>query len=135
LLATLRQPRECGEASRDVWGLTVNDQNDSAEQLTNVSTDLTALADAKARVRIDTTERDTDTVGFVLGQYRSRAGLTERELAAWLGIDLPVLADLAEEIRPEKRRILAGYSEIGLDQLAEVYGADRAQLLEAFDRG
>jgi hypothetical protein len=108
--------------------------DDRADQLVNVSTDLTALADARARVHIDATEGDTDTVGFVLGQYRTQAGLTERELADWLGIDLPVLAELAEEIRPEKRRLLAGYSEIGLDQLAEVYGADRARLLEAFDR-
>jgi hypothetical protein len=109
--------------------------DDSTDQLHNVSTDLTALADARARVRIDATEGDTDTVGFVLSQYRTHAGLTERELADWLRIDLPVLADLAEEIRPEKRRLLAGYSEIGLDQLAEVYGADRARLLEAFEQG
>jgi hypothetical protein len=92
-------------------------------------------ADARARVRIDAAERDTDTVGFMVGQYRAQTGLTERALADWLGIDLPVLADLAEEIRPEKRRLLAGYSEIGLDQLAEMYGADRERLLEAFDRG
>ena len=113
----------------------MTDQHDIAEPLANVSTDLTALADAKARVRIDAAERDTDTVGYVLGRYRAQAGLTERELAAWLGIDLPVLADLAEEIRPEKRRLLAGHAEMGLEQLAELYGADRARLSEAFDRG
>ena len=59
----------------------MTDQHDSAEQLANVSADLTALADARARVRIDAAERDTDTVGFVLGRYRAQAGLTERELA------------------------------------------------------
>jgi len=59
----------------------MTDQHDSAGQLANVSTDLTALADARARVRIDTAEHDTDTVGFLLGQYRTQAGLTEGELA------------------------------------------------------
>jgi len=113
----------------------MDDQHDSTEPLANISADLTTLADARARVRIDATEGDTDTVGFVLGQYRTQAGLAERELADWLGINLPVLADLAEEIRPEKRQLLAGYSEIGLDQLADVYGADRERLLEAFERG
>ena len=103
--------------------------------LANVSTDLTTLADARARVRIDAAERDPDTVGSVLGRYRARGGLTERELAAWLGIDLPVLADLAEELRP----MLAGpdgavLQELGLDQLAELYGADRERLYEAFNR-
>jgi len=48
----------------------VTNQNDIAEQLANVSTDLTALADARARVRIDAAERDTDTVGSVLSRYR-----------------------------------------------------------------
>ena len=94
-------------------------------KLTNVSTDLTALANARARVRIDAAEHDTDTVGFTLGRYRTQAGLTEQELADWLGIDLPVLADLAEEVRPEKRQLLTGHPEIGLDQLAELYGAPR----------
>jgi hypothetical protein len=108
----------------------MTDQHDSTEQLTNVSTDLTALADARARVRIDAAERDPDTVGGVLAQYRAQAGLTEQDLATWLGIDLPVLADLTEEIRPP----LDG-QDLGLDQLAEVYGADRARLLEVFDRG
>ena len=103
--------------------------------LTPVSTALTALADAKARVRIDAAERAADTVGYVLGQYRSHAGMTERELADWLGINLAVLADLAEEVRPEKRRRLTGYSGTDLDQLAELYGVDPARLLEAFDRG
>jgi hypothetical protein len=130
----LRHACQQSQADGAAEGVTVNDQNDGAEQLTNVSTNLTALADARARVRIDATERDTDTVGFVLGQYRTQAGLAERELADWLGIDLPALADLAEEIRPEKRQLLAGYSEIGLDQLAEVYGADLARLLEAFEQ-
>ena len=59
----------------------MTDHHDDAEQLANVSTDLTALADARARVRIDAAEHDTDTVGFVLGRYRARAGLTEQELA------------------------------------------------------
>jgi hypothetical protein len=112
----------------------MTDQDDSAEQLTNVSTDLTALADAKARVRIDAAEHDTDTVDFVLGLYRAQAGLTEQGLAEWLGVNLPVLADLAEEVRPEKRQLLAGHSEMGLAQLAELYGVDRARLLDAFEQ-
>ena len=101
-----------------------------SDQLANVSTDLTALTDARARVRIDAAERDAATVGCVLAQYRAQASLTEQALADWLGIDLPVLADLAEEIRPP----LDG-QDLGLDQLAEVYGADRTRLLEAFDQG
>jgi hypothetical protein len=112
----------------------MNNQHDSAEQLANVSTALTALADAKARVRIDAAERDTNTVGFVLGQYRAHAGLTEQELTNWLGIDLATLAELAEEPQP----MLIGpdgaiLQEMGLDQLAEVYGADRERLLEVFE--
>jgi hypothetical protein len=113
----------------------MNDQHDVADQLVNVSTDLTALADARARVRIDAAERDTDTVGSTLGRYRAQAGLTERELANWLGIGLPVLADLAEELQPmtvsPDGTIL---QEMGLEQLAEVYGADRERLLEVFER-
>ena len=71
----------------------------------------------------------------MLGQYRTHAGLTEQELADWLGVTLPVLADLAEEIRPEKRRLLTSSSRIGLNQLAELYGADCERLLEAFEQG
>jgi hypothetical protein len=114
----------------------VTEQHDNIDQLANVSTNLTTLADAKARVRIDAAERDPDTVGFALGQYRAQAGLTERELADWLGIDLATLAELAEEPQPmladPNSAIL---QEIGLEQIAELYGADRARLLEAFDRG
>jgi len=72
----------------------------------------------------------------VLERYRTQASLTERELADWLGIDLAVLADLTEEPQPllisQDGAIL---QEMGLDQLAEVYGTDRTRLLEAFDRG
>ena len=114
----------------------MDDRHAIPDELANVSTDLTALADARARVRIDAAERDTDTVGYVLGRYRARAGLTERELADWLGIDPTVLADLAEEPRPMAAdpdgAIL---QEMGLEQFAEIYGADRARLLEAFNRG
>jgi hypothetical protein len=42
---------------------------------------------------------------------------------------------LAEEIRPQVVGPDGVAQETGLDQLAEVYGADRARLLEAFDRG
>jgi hypothetical protein len=108
----------------------MDDQHDTAEPLANVSADLTAVADARARVRIDAAERSPDTVGSVLGRYRTQAGLTEQELANRLGINLPVLADLAEEIRPP----LAG-QDLGLDQLAELYGVDRERLLEAFKQG
>ena len=113
----------------------MTDPHDSAEQLANVSADLTALADARARVRIDAAEHDTDTIGFVLGRYRTHVGLTERELAGCLGIDLPVLADLAEEIQPLVIGPDGVAQEMGLDQLAEAYGADRERLLEAFERG
>ena len=113
----------------------MTNQHDSVDQLANVSTDLTALTDARARVRIDAAERNPNTVGYMLGRYRTQAGLTERELADRLEIDLPVLADLVEEIRPEKRRLLTGYPGIGLDQRAELYGADRVRLLEAFEQG
>src|SRR4051812_45557037 len=114
----------------------MDDHHDEADQLANVSTDLTALADAKARVRIDAAERDLDTVGFVLGRYRAQAGLTERELADWLGIDLATLAELAEEPQP----LLIGQDgailqEMGLEQIAELYGADRVRLLEVFNQG
>jgi hypothetical protein len=95
----------------------------------NVSATLTALADAKARVRIDAAERDPDTVGHLLGSYRARAGMTEQELADRLGISLPLLADLAEEPRPG-----IGCQEISLDQLADLYQADGNRLLEAFER-
>jgi hypothetical protein len=100
-----------------------------SDQHANVSADLTAVADARARVRLDAAERDADTVGYVLARYRAQAGLTEQELATWLGIDLPVLADLAEEIRPG-----TDGQDLGFDQLAEVYGADRARLLEVFEQ-
>jgi hypothetical protein len=112
----------------------MNDQS-QPDDLANVSTDLSTLRDARARVRIDAAARNADTVGSMLHRYRVRAGLTEHELATWLGIDVPILADLAEEIRPEQRYALAGHAEMGLDQLAEVYGADRARLLEAFEQG
>ena len=64
----------------------MTDPHDSAEQLANVSADLTTLADAQACVRIDAAERSTETVGSVLGRYRALTGLTERQLAEWLGI-------------------------------------------------
>jgi hypothetical protein len=110
-------------------------QHDPAEPIANVSTSLSTLANAKARVRIDKAERNADTVGFVLLAYRAQAGLTEQELADWLGISLPVLAALAEEIRPEQRLPMPGQQEMGLDQLAELYGADRDRLLEAYREG
>ena len=55
-------------------------------------------------------------------------------MADWLGIDLATLAELAEEPQP----MLVGpddtmLQEMGLEQLAELYGADRARLLEAFN--
>lgn len=114
----------------------MTDQHDGAEPLANVSTDLTALADARARVRIDAAERDTNTVGSVLGRYRAQAGVTERELANWLGIGLPVLAELTEELRP----LVVGadgtiLQEMGLEQLAELYGVNPARLIEAFEQG
>ncbi len=113
----------------------MTDQHGSAEPLANVSADLTALADTRARVRIDAAERLPDTVGSVLGRYRGRAGLTEQELADRLRIDLPVLADLAEEVRPERRRLLAGHAEISLDQPAELFVVNPARLLAAFEQG
>jgi transcriptional regulator with XRE-family HTH domain len=100
------------------------------EDPANGSTTLTALADAKARVRIDAAERDPDTVGHLLAAYRTREGLTEQELAARLGISLLSLAGLAEELRPG-----VGVKEMGLEALADLYQANHARLLEAFDLG
>lgn len=107
----------------------MTDQHD-AESLANLSADLTAIIDARAQVRIDAAERDPNTVGFALGRYRVRAGLTEQELADWLGITLPILADLAIEMQP-----LVGGQAMGVEQIAEVYGADRERLKEGFERG
>lgn len=87
------------------------------------------------RIRINAAARNPGTVGSILHQYRTQTSLTEQELADWLGVDLPILADLAEEIRPERRPVLTGHEEMGLDQLAELYGADRQRLLEAFEHG
>src|SRR5688572_14278086 len=97
-----------------------------SDDLANVTPHLTALANAKARVRIDAASRDADMVGSVLATHRKQAGLTEQGLADWLGLDLPSLADLAEELRPG----ISG-QEMGLDKLAELYGAVRERLLEA----
>jgi hypothetical protein len=112
----------------------VNAQNDD-HQLANLSEDLTSLHNARARVRIGAAEREDDTVGSVLRRYRNQAGLTEQELATWLGIAPPVLADLAEELRPmavdEDGDVI---QDMGLDQLADMYGADRTRLLEAFSQ-
>jgi len=102
--------------------------NQVPDDLANVTTNLTSLANAKARVRIDATSGDADTLGSVLAIYRKQAGLNEQGLADWLGLDLPSIADLAEELRPG-----VGGQEMGLDQLAELYGADRARLLEVFE--
>jgi hypothetical protein len=110
--------------------------DEEREQLANVSADLTALPDARVRVRIDAAERDPNTVGAVLAQHRARAGLTERELADWLEVDLATLAELAEEPQP----MVTGpdgaiLQEMGLEQLAEVYGAHRERLFAAFEQG
>jgi len=96
--------------------------------LANVSTHLTALADAKARVQLDATTQDADTVGSVLAAYRSQTDLTWQQLADWLEIDLPSLADLAGELQPG-----LGGQEMGIDQMAELYGTDRLLLLKAFE--
>jgi hypothetical protein len=95
----------------------------------NVSATLTALDDARAWVRIDTAERNPDTVGHLLAAYRRREDLTEQDLAAHLGISLLSLADLAEELRPGTES-----QEMGLEQLADLYQADGERLLEAFER-
>ena len=97
---------------------------------TNVSANLTTLDDARARVRIDMAERDADTMGHLLAAYRGRYGLTEQELALQLGISLPTLAGLAEELRPGTEG-----QDMGLEQLADLYQADGGRLLEAFARG
>jgi len=107
----------------------------SAEQLANVSTNLTALADARARVRIDATERDTDTVGFVLGQYRTQAGLAERELADWLGIEPDDLVRLAVDRRPAAARADLTYDRAQIRALAIAYGAHPDRLLVTFEQG
>ena len=70
------------------------------DDLANVSTNLTALANARARVQIDAAATDADTVGWVLAAHRAGAGVTVEALADWLGLDLPSLADLAQELRP-----------------------------------
>ena len=108
----------------------MNDSTRIDGDLANVSPNLTALEDARARVRIDGAERDRNTVGYRLGAYRRREGLTEQELADRLGIDLPSLAALSEERQPG-----TDDQEMGLDQLADLYNADRLLLLEAFERG
>lgn len=100
------------------------------DDLANVSSNLTTLANARARVRIDAAATASDTVGSALAAYRTRAGVTVEALADWLGLDLPSLADLAQELRPG-----IGGQEMGIDQFAELYGADRVRLLEVFDQG
>jgi hypothetical protein len=107
----------------------VNDPAQNTDQ-SNVSASLTALDDARARVRIDAAEHDHDTVGHLLATYRKREGLTEQALAARLGIGLLSLAGLAEELRPG-----VDGQDMGLEQLADLYQADGGRLLEAFERG
>ena len=101
-------------------------QDDNAA---NVSANLTALDDARVRVRIDAAERDSDSVGSVLAAYRVRYGLTEQDLASRLGIGLLSLAGLAEELRPGTEG-----QDMGLEQIADLYQADGGRLLEAFEQ-
>jgi len=86
------------------------------------------------RARIYAAEQSPDLVGSTLGRYRMLAGLCPDELAAWLGITVTALADLAHEPRP---RIIGidrtMRPEHGLEALAVHYHADMDRLVDVFN--
>jgi hypothetical protein len=109
------------------------------DRLALAETALTALVlpDSESVIDADrealaAAELDPYKIGHALAGYRERHGWTQDDLAAFLGLTVRQLADLAAESRPLVRSAQGVWSPgSGIYALAEAHGADSHRLFEA----
>ena len=91
---------------------------------------------AKRLAALEHAERDDDRVGYVLTTFRSQRGWSREQLADWLGVGLDDFGRLAITTRPRAvNGLTLLYDPEPINELADICGAHRERLYEAFEQG